>query len=108
MYIFVAVYNEIIFSALATVSREEGWVKPQMTSTEDSDGQFAIRDGRHPLHEKVVDLFVPNDTNMGGSFGNKVLILTGPNASGKSVYLKQVGIICYLAHLGNYISVKLY
>ena len=73
-----------------------------MTSTEDSDGQFAIRDGRHPLHEKVVDLFVPNDTNMGGSFGNKVLILTGPNASGKSVYLKQVGIISYLAHLGNY------
>ena len=41
-----------------------------------------------------------------GGCQNKIVILTGPNACGKSVYLKQVGLICYLAHLGCWVPAK--
>ena len=54
------------------------------------------------MQEECVPNFIPNETNMGGC-QNKIMILTGPNACGKSVCLKQVGIICFLAHLGSWV-----
>ena len=50
---------------------------------------FQIWSPRHPLQELCCNPFVPNDICSGGDSG-KIKILTGPNASGKSVYLKQV------------------
>ena len=44
---------------------------------------------RHPLQEMVISTFVPNDTNLDLKHG-RMKLLTGPNASGKSIYLKQV------------------
>ena len=64
--------------------------------------------GRHPLQELVVSAFIENDTTLvGGGGGNEkegpsVLLLTGANYSGKSVYLKQVALIVYMAHLGRW------
>jgi ABC-type cobalamin/Fe3+-siderophores transport system ATPase subunit len=46
-----------------------------------------------------VGQFIANDTHMGSNHGNMKL-LTGPNASGKSVYLKQVAVLVYMAHIG--------
>uniref|UniRef100_A0A8D8V662 MutS protein homolog 5 n=1 Tax=Cacopsylla melanoneura TaxID=428564 RepID=A0A8D8V662_9HEMI len=60
-----------------------------------------IKNGRHPLQELNVESFVPNDFQ-----AQKVHILTGPNACGKSVYLKQVALIIYLAHLGSFVPAE--
>jgi DNA mismatch repair ATPase MutS len=80
---------------------------------------LVIKHGRHLLLEKKLDAFVANSTALGtvkteatdlesGESdsrvgGGLIHIITGPNNSGKSVYLKQVGIIAYLAHTGSFV-----
>ncbi|CAE1267086.1 MSH5 [Acanthosepion pharaonis] len=59
----------------------------------------------HPLQEIVCSPFVPNDTFSGGS-NSKIKILTSPNASGKSVYLKQVALIVYMTCIGSFIPAE--
>merc|ERR1719187_425821 len=83
---------------MSLVSVENNWTRPEMSD----NGQLVIRDGRHPLQELSSSQFIPNDTEMGQDRGS-VHIVTGPNSSGKSVYLKQVGLIVYLAHLGCFV-----
>jgi DNA mismatch repair protein MSH5 len=70
---------------------------PEMTEEE----LIVIKGGRHLLQELTVDNFVPNDTLI--TIEKNVSIITGPNASGKSIYLKQIGLIVYLAHIGSYV-----
>lgn len=64
--------------------------------------------GRHPLQDLVVSTFVENDTYLVGgqdtppqTEGASVILLTGANYSGKSVYLKQVALIVFMAHIGR-------
>ena len=96
---------------------EYKWVKPQLNE----QNHIVIKEGRHPLQELCVDQFVPNDTqiNIGGleliepadSLANgeregtkgHTQLLFGPNYSGKSVYMKQVGLLCYMALLGSFV-----
>ena len=52
-------------------------------------GGLKVRGGRHPLQELSVNQFIANDTKIGGEDA-RLHLLTGPNSSGKSVYLKQV------------------
>ena len=52
-------------------------------------GDLMVRGGRHPLQELSVNQFIDNDTKIGGDSA-KLQLITGPNSSGKSVYLKQV------------------
>lgn len=104
--------------ALAMAAEKYHWTAPKMTLANDVD----IRGGRHPLQELVVPSFIPNDCKASGGrvmeleageefqgsredgpLGPSMLILTGPNHSGKSVYLKQVALIVYLAHVGSYV-----
>ncbi|KAK3927533.1 MutS protein-like protein 5 [Frankliniella fusca] len=87
--------------SFAEVAKEFGYVKPTMTSEQ----EILIEKGRHPLQECCVSSYVPNDTFSGKTHG-LVKILTGPNASGKSVYLKQVAVIAYLAHTGSFVPAK--
>ncbi len=84
--------------ALATVARDNDWCKPEVSH----DEELIIRNGRHPLQEQCVQTFVANDSRMSKETG-KVMVMTGPNACGKSVYLKQIGIITFLAHLGSWV-----
>ena len=84
--------------ALSQVCRDRNWVKPEVTV----GGDIRIKDGRHPLQETTLNNFIANDTEM-GSHGGRVHFLTGPNSSGKSVYMKQVGLIVFLAHLGCFV-----
>lgn len=76
------------------------------------DNIIAVRGGRHPLQEMVVPSYVPNDTSIRGGNGVEqqsatdapsVVILTGPNFSGKSVYQNQVAIIVYMAQIGCFV-----
>ncbi|GKT72298.1 MutS domain V containing protein [Colletotrichum tofieldiae] len=101
--------------ALAKGALNYGWTSPQMTT----DNVVSIQGGRHPLQELTVASFIPNDCHLVGgsdddldrgmvSPANKdsevnMLIVTGPNHSGKSVYIKQVALIVYLAHIGSFV-----
>jgi DNA mismatch repair protein MSH5 len=71
--------------ALALVAKENNYVRPVLTE----ERVLEIEKGRHPLQELCVDDFVPNDI-LSGDKHSLMKIITGPNSSGKSVYLKQV------------------
>jgi DNA mismatch repair protein MSH5 len=60
-----------------------------------------VKNGRHPLQELTVDAFVPNDTCI--CEDKFMTVISGPNSSGKSVYLKQIGLLVYLAHIGSWL-----
>jgi DNA mismatch repair protein MSH5 len=87
--------------ALAVFANEHNLVRPELTE----ERVVSIKAGRHPLQELCVTAFVPNDTHIESNRG-RVKILTGPNASGKSVYLKQVGLIVFLAHIGSFVPAE--
>ena len=72
--------------ALSQVCKEHNWVQPEVTRS----GGIVIKGGRHPLQEMTLNNFIANDTNMGSGGGGKVHLVTGPNSSGKSIYMKQV------------------
>ncbi|OJD26055.1 hypothetical protein ACJ73_02570 [Blastomyces percursus] len=96
-------------------------VRPQITQ----DNSIVIKGGRHLLHEATVPTFIPNDTlivggngsegspsdtstqiNVAETQGPSMLLLTGPNYSGKSVYLKQVALIVYMSHIGSFVPAE--
>ncbi|XP_021941355.1 mutS protein homolog 5-like, partial [Zootermopsis nevadensis] len=87
--------------ALALVAKENNYTRPVLTQ----ERVLEIEGGRHPLQELCVDDFVPNDT-FSGDQHSLMKIITGPNSSGKSVYLKQVALIAYLAHIGSFVPAK--
>nr|XP_020752910.1 mutS protein homolog 5 isoform X4 [Odocoileus virginianus texanus] len=60
---------------------------------------------RHPLMELCARTFVPNSAECGGDTG-RVKVITGPNSSGKSIYLKQVGLITFMALVGSFVPAK--
>ncbi|UKZ73453.1 hypothetical protein TrVFT333_001100 [Trichoderma virens FT-333] len=90
--------------ALAIGAAKYGWNAPQMTTS----NTIHITGGRHPLQELLTPSFIPNDCYIGDDSttpGHPVqaLVLTGPNQSGKSIYIKQVAVIVYLAHIGSFV-----
>ncbi|KAI8509953.1 mutS protein [Branchiostoma belcheri] len=87
--------------AFASVAKDNNYVRPELSK----ESAIRIVGGRHPLQEMCVSPFVPNNTTLGGS-GHRLSVLTGPNASGKSVYLKQVGLIVFLAQLGSFVPAE--
>ncbi|XP_026319571.1 mutS protein homolog 5-like [Hyposmocoma kahamanoa] len=87
--------------AISKVSKEFNFVRPTLTT----DKIIDIKQGKHPLHIITCDSFVPNDVTSSLETG-LVKILTGPNSSGKSVYMKQIGLIVYLAHIGSFVPAE--
>ena len=80
-----------------------------------------VEKARHPLQELCVDTFIPNDIRLGvedgpdaGIHGIIVIILwnlntsqlTGPNCSGKSIYLKTAALIVFMAHIGSFVPAR--
>ncbi|OHS97192.1 MutS domain III family protein [Tritrichomonas foetus] len=87
------------FCALSVVAVESKFVRPILTENEHD---LIIVNGRHPLLEKFTNHLVPNPTlNLHNE--SQIHIITGPNSSGKSVYLKQIALIVYLAHIGSFV-----
>ena len=86
--------------SLAAVAVSNNYCRP----TVDDSGVIEIRDGRHPVVEKMRPdaLFVPNDTYMGEKEG-RAAIITGPNMAGKSTYMRQVALIVLLAQIGSFV-----
>ncbi|QSR83951.1 DNA mismatch repair protein MutS [Methylacidimicrobium sp. B4] len=93
--------NEIdVAAALAELARERGYVRPEMVE----EPIVEIVGGRHPVVEQALvgERFVPNDTYLDGRHA-RLAILTGPNMAGKSTYLRQIALICLLAHIGSFV-----
>jgi len=105
--IAVAVGRLDTICSFAEVALRGGYCRPEIVGdAEDgsSAGILEIRDGRHPILEQLslARDFVPNDCVMGGD-GSFFNLITGPNMGGKSVYIKQVALIVYLAHIGCFV-----
>ncbi|XP_065044950.1 DNA mismatch repair protein MSH5-like isoform X1 [Musa acuminata AAA Group] len=83
--------------SLALIAHQNNYVRPILTE----DTFLDIKNGRHALQEMTVDTFVPNDTKILDD--GRINIITGPNYSGKSIYVKQVALVVYLSHIGSFI-----
>ncbi|XP_078157852.1 MUTS-homolog 5 isoform X3 [Carex rostrata] len=83
--------------SLAIVSHQNNYVRPVLVE----DSLLEIHNGRHPLQEMTVDTFVPNDTIILSN--ERINIITGPNYSGKSIYIKQVALVVFLSHIGSFV-----
>ncbi|MCC6803027.1 MAG: DNA mismatch repair protein MutS [Anaerolineae bacterium] len=88
------------FLSLADVAAREGYIRPTLTQ----DDLLVIKDGRHPVVERMLDngtRYVPNDTHFDTM--SRIHIITGPNMSGKSTYIRQVAIITLMAQIGSFV-----
>ncbi|KAI7885578.1 hypothetical protein K492DRAFT_203978 [Lichtheimia hyalospora FSU 10163] len=107
--------------SLSHAARIHVYVRPEMTE----ENKIEIRQGRHPIQEMCVDVFIANDVHLVGGLGKagsevttthienstqhnedeaaSIALLTGANYSGKSVYLRQVALIVYMAHVGSFV-----
>ncbi|KAJ6886477.1 ATP binding protein [Populus alba x Populus x berolinensis] len=83
--------------SLAIVAHQNNYVRPILTE----ETLLDIQNGRHVLQEMTVDTFIPNDTKI--LHDERIIIITGPNYSGKSIYIKQVALIVFLSHIGSFV-----
>lgn len=87
--------------ALAVDAEDLKLVRPTLTTKH----EIKIRDGRHPVVEAVSKSeYVANDCSMGEA--TNTLLITGPNMSGKSTYMRQLAIIILMAQMGSFIPAK--
>ena len=93
---YIAYYD--VIQSFATVAEESNFVKP----TINEEGIVEIIGGRHPVVESVIDgEYIDNDVVLDGK--TNILIITGPNMSGKSTYMREFGIIAILNQIGSYV-----
>jgi DNA mismatch repair protein MutS len=92
-----------VLAALADLAVSRQYVRPQL----DDRPVLDVREGRHPVLEQTLPpgTFVPNDIVLGPDEGMFWLI-TGPNMSGKSTYIRQVAVVTLLAHLGSFVPAQ--
>lgn len=91
-------------SSFAVVSAEPGFVKPDV----DESRVLAITNGRHPVVEASLpagEPFIPNSVSL-DTESDQILVITGPNMAGKSVILRQTGIIVLLAQVGCFVPAE--
>ena len=92
------------FVSLATAAVEYHYVCPEVTDST----ALEILDGRHPVIERLLppgEKYIPNNVHL-DTDDQQVLIITGPNMSGKSSYLRQTGLIVLLAQIGSFVPAK--
>ncbi|MFB6197120.1 MAG: DNA mismatch repair protein MutS, partial [Halobacteriaceae archaeon] len=83
-------------TGLATVAAKRNYCRPTVGADE-----IHIENGRHPVVERAQGQFVPNDTVMNQD--DRIVVVTGPNMSGKSTYMRQVAHIVLLAQVGSFV-----
>jgi len=86
-------------ASLAHLAKRRNYARPEMTA----EPELLIRDGKHPvLAETLGSEFVPNDLEL-GNHAPEIIIITGPNMSGKSTYIRQVALLVLMAQAGSFI-----
>lgn len=92
-----------VLCSFASIAAEQNYVCPEI----DEGTDFVIKNGRHPVLEKILPLgtYVPNDLEISSSDNTKpqFMILTGPNMAGKSTYMRQNALIIILAQIGAFV-----
>lgn len=92
-------YNSFAISAI-----QYDYVKPEINDSY----SISIKDGRHPVIERQLPAehsYVPNDLELDLD-NQQIILITGPNMSGKSAVLRQTALICLMAHIGSYVPAK--
>jgi DNA mismatch repair protein MutS len=92
-----------VFAALAEAAVVNGYVRPEVVAVD----ELAIHAGRHPVVEHTLRegrRFVPNDTIL--EEDERIRIITGPNMSGKSTFLRQIALIVLLAQMGSFVPAE--
>lgn len=92
-----------VHAALAEVAHRHGYCRPTMNE----DTRLELSEARHPIVERLAaaGTFVPNDVTLDAS-GTRLMILTGPNMSGKSTAMRQVALAVVLAQAGSFVPAK--
>ncbi len=89
--------------SLAEAADEMNYERPTVNET----SLLRIKNGRHPVIEKILCekeyKFIANDAALGGNGAPQIALITGPNASGKSTYLRQIALIVLLAQIGSFV-----
>jgi DNA mismatch repair protein MutS len=88
--------------SLAEVADEFDYCKPHVNDT----SLLRIKNGRHAAVEQTAEKFVPNNVALGGNGAPDIALITGPNASGKSTYLRQIALIVLLAQTGSFVPAE--
>ncbi|WP_440764500.1 DNA mismatch repair protein MutS [Natronorubrum sp. DTA7] len=91
--------------SLATVAAQYDYCRPEILERDDRAGlEIDIDGGRHPVVERTQESFVPNDARLTND--QRLAVITGPNMSGKSTYMRQVAQIALLAQVGSFVPAK--
>jgi DNA mismatch repair protein MutS len=92
-----------LYSALAECAVQFNYVRPELNES----GELYILKGRHPMIDRLIEArnFTPNDAHL-ASDDTQIMLLTAPNMAGKSVYLRQVALICLLAQIGSFVPAE--
>ena len=92
-----------VLCSFASIAAEQNYVCPEIDESTD----FIIKNGRHPVLEKILPLgtYVPNNLEISSEDKSKpqLMILTGPNMAGKSTYMRQNALIAILAQIGSFV-----
>ncbi len=90
-----------VLLSLSKVANERDYVRPKISS----GFNIEIKGGRHPVLERFLEEdFVPNDTRLNGK--EFILIVTGPNMGGKSVFLRQTALLVLMAQMGSFVPAE--
>ncbi|MBR2891562.1 MAG: DNA mismatch repair protein MutS [Bacilli bacterium] len=88
-----------MLTSFANVARKNNYVRPVFSQY----GEVDIKDGRHPVIESNRDkIFISNDLKMDNT--DYVMLITGPNMSGKSTFMRQTALISIMAQIGCFVS----
>ena len=90
-------------ASLSVVAQRNNYVRP----TVNTKGVIDIKNGRHPVVEKMInnDMFIANDTYLDNG-SKRVSVITGPNMAGKSTYMRQTALIVLMAQIGSFVPAE--
>ncbi len=90
-----------VLASFAHLAVHRQLVRPKI----DEASSILVRDGRHPVLDRLLgERFVPNDVELDAD--RRLLVLTGPNMSGKSTYMRQIGLLVVLAQAGSFVPAR--
>lgn len=92
-----------VCASLSVVAQRNNYVRP----TVNTKGVIDIKNGRHPVVEKMInnDMFIANDTYLDNG-SKRVSVITGPNMAGKSTYMRQTALIVLMAQIGSFVPAE--
>ena len=92
-----------VYASLSVVAQRNNYVRP----TVNTKGVIDIKNGRHPVVEKMInnDMFLANDTYLDNG-SKRVSVITGPNMAGKSTYMRQTALIVLMAQIGSFVPAE--